>query len=798
MPEPLQTRDLAAHPPCPVSTVLAPRSVMGGWLWWVAVVHALLLATFFVNRPIPPRDAAASSATFSEQRALSVLKHLTNDFGPRLAGTSGAERAAEYLAEQLRALPGVEVELQHASDSRLFRGTFVPWPVIKYRVTNVVARIPGRTRDAILLDAHFDTLGDSPGAGDDGVGVVAILEAARALAAGPQLERSVIILFNGGEEYGLYGADAFIRKHPLAKDVRAYLYIDGGPGGATTLLYSGPGTSSLVEAYARVAPRPQASSLYLDMIESGLLSHDGDHRPFRDQNIPGLLFAPIADMWAPHTRLDRYDRVEPGTIQHVGQTALQVTRELASSGVLPHGVEAERSIYFDLFGLCVVRYRASIGVVLGASVVMLALLAVWLARPLLGVTFGLRDIISVLGYAFASALAAVIAAVAVGLVLALVLRRGHGWYAEPWIAYGAFVAPACAASCALHAPLRRRLVARGLDPLSTVWSVCVLGWSLVLLLATLAQARSGYIPLLWTSGLALGLLASVRFPARRGIIALIAITPGLYTLVQLGPLMRTMCAQMGMQPLPIPGDPVIGLLCGLLVAIAGAALALPAHAFGGVKQASSVMAALALAGIVLSATTFPFTSERPRRVLVTHAEENGRSALLLRARDALPLAPVLTQLPDARPVRAGWTSFEVFQELPTHELPAPAPAFARPSAEVLAMQPHADGTRTVTLRLHSETPNLRMFVEHGRVARWSLHEEVSEPPLAAGRATVYFQGFPSEGETITVTLRGSAPVEVELIASTFASSPVIRRMTATFPRWAVPVPLAARSVKLKI
>jgi Zn-dependent M28 family amino/carboxypeptidase len=51
-------------------------------------------------------------------------------------------------------------------------------------VTNVVARLPGRTRDAILLDAHYDTMGDSPGARDDAVGVAAIIETARALAGG--------------------------------------------------------------------------------------------------------------------------------------------------------------------------------------------------------------------------------------------------------------------------------------------------------------------------------------------------------------------------------------------------------------------------------------------------------------------------------------------------------------------------------------------------------------------------------------------------------------------------------------
>ena len=135
-----------------------------------------------------------------------------------------------------------------------------------------------------------------------------------------------------------------------------------------------------------------------------------------------------------------------------------------------------------------------------------------------------------------------------------------------------------------------------------------------------------------------------------------------------------------------------------------------------------------------------FTPERPRRVLVTHAEANGRSAFLFRARDALPLEPVLAQIPGVRSARADWPSFEVYEPSPSHEVAGPAPDFAPPSLELLSSTPNADGTRTVQLRLRSQTPNLRLFVEKGRVAGWSVHPEVAEPPLAGDRATIYSLG----------------------------------------------------------
>ena len=44
------------------------------------------------------------------------------------------------------------------------------------RTTNVVVRLAGRTQEALLPDAHYDILTDSVGAGDDALGVAAMVE----------------------------------------------------------------------------------------------------------------------------------------------------------------------------------------------------------------------------------------------------------------------------------------------------------------------------------------------------------------------------------------------------------------------------------------------------------------------------------------------------------------------------------------------------------------------------------------------------------------------------------------------
>ena len=60
-----------------------------------------------------------------------------------------------------------------------------------------------------------------PGVSDDGAGVAAVLEIARALKSLPRTRHSIVILIDDGEEAGLLGARAFVDSHPWAKDIAA-------------------------------------------------------------------------------------------------------------------------------------------------------------------------------------------------------------------------------------------------------------------------------------------------------------------------------------------------------------------------------------------------------------------------------------------------------------------------------------------------------------------------------------------------------------------------------------------------
>jgi hypothetical protein len=113
----------------------------------------------------------------------------------------------------------------------------------RIRTWNVVGRLPGSdpsaSSEVVILSAHLDHLGARAGTGsdvadtiyngadDDASGVVAVLELARVLAAGPAPRRPVVFALFGSEESGGYGARYFVDRPvvPLT-DIVADLQVE--------------------------------------------------------------------------------------------------------------------------------------------------------------------------------------------------------------------------------------------------------------------------------------------------------------------------------------------------------------------------------------------------------------------------------------------------------------------------------------------------------------------------------------------------------------------------------------------
>jgi len=216
---------------------------------WLATVCAGLLSAHWSQQAAAPK-----SAGFDARRAQADLEALVK--GPRPLGSPAAAQARAFVKRRLQDA-GLEPQQECA---------FVCTPLGACgRACNVVARIEGGSNKApLVLSAHLDTVASSPGAHDDALGVVVLLEIARLLAETPQpgrySPRPVVLLFDDGEEVGLLGARAFAEAHPeWAEGAFVFATVDG-MAGPTVLRTQGPADMSLMWSLGQL-PRPRASSL---------------------------------------------------------------------------------------------------------------------------------------------------------------------------------------------------------------------------------------------------------------------------------------------------------------------------------------------------------------------------------------------------------------------------------------------------------------------------------------------------------------------------------------------------------
>ena len=336
------------------------------------VVMLLAAAASFLGirsqRPPKALSESASASEFSAARAAKYLDGIAQE--PHPLGTLAHNRVRDFLTQTLRGL-GYDTQIQSS-----FYGD--PDLQVAARVENIVTRLPGirPSGKALMLCAHYDSAGSSFGAGDDGAGLVAILEAARALKSGSwPLKQDLIFLLTDGEEDGTLGARAFVRENPWAKDIGLVLNFDPrGTRGAALMFKTSPGDSGLVRELVHAASFPWANSLsttiYRRFVDMSLLS---DISVFMAAGMQGMSFA-FAEGWLDrHSPQDRIPNLDLHSLQHLGTYALALARHFGENGV------PERSrtddVYFNLAGFSVVRYSSETAMGLAVLIVALGVVA---------------------------------------------------------------------------------------------------------------------------------------------------------------------------------------------------------------------------------------------------------------------------------------------------------------------------------------------------------------------------------------------------------------------------------------
>ena len=280
----------------------------------LAFVRVVALAALALGagpvRPAPPFDGAAA------------LRHVERvvALGPRPAGSPASARTRAYILGELRAASiAARVEPFEAAT-----------PHGRLKMANVVAVLPGRRPDVILIGGHYDTkwFPDIPfvGANDGGSSTALLIELARALAAQPHEFAYWIVWFDGEEARESWSAtDSLYGSRWMARELartgrlsRAVLVADMIGDRDLGIRRESFSTDWLTDILWTAAARRGFGAHFLP----GALAVEDDHAPFLRAGVPAAL---LIDFDYPpwHTAGDTLDKVSSRSLAIVGGVLLE-------------------------------------------------------------------------------------------------------------------------------------------------------------------------------------------------------------------------------------------------------------------------------------------------------------------------------------------------------------------------------------------------------------------------------------------------------------------------------------------
>ena len=486
------------------------------------------LLTWLATRELSPPEPVADESSpteFSTSRALLDVQELARR--PHPIGSAEHQRVREWLLERFRE-NGLEPEVQTATAAAA-EGQFFA------TVQNVVALLPGSVghEKAILLAAHYDSVATGPGAADDAAGVAALLEVLRALKAGPPLKNDVIFLITDGEEIGLMGARAFVRAHPLAKRVGVVINLEARGHRGPSIMFETSDDNARLVPYLNQLDDPIASSLTYEVYRQ--MPNGSDMTVFREAGMAGLNFAFIGGLSHYHTVLDSPANLDPGSLQHHGQSVLSLTRVFGEIPLATLAAKGNRT-YFSLLRSFVIHYPEwMVWPFTLLSILLVGLVCSFGARAGLltrrGVWIGVRAV-------FLSAAGSV--GVTLLLVWLLTSQALEDPFAKAVLTYGseAIMVGLLCITLSLHLLVLSRLRAR--STVEAMWAGALLVLAVLNLLVTLLVPGASYVltwPLLAAAPALFLLLrrlsAGHRLGAGRVAILLLAASPALILWVPL-------------------------------------------------------------------------------------------------------------------------------------------------------------------------------------------------------------------------------------------------------------------------
>jgi hypothetical protein len=713
--------------------------IQSRYLFLCALIVAVV--TFLLNEwtaePPAVEPVSVPAGEYSGERAYALLSEILADRVPHPVGTDANKRVRSRIEDYL-ARNGIDYRVQRGwgctSDRRRCAWT-----------EDIVATIPGeRDGPYVALMAHYDSVPAAPGAGDDGSGIVTVLESARILKGEGPRRNPLMLILTDAEEMGLAGADAFFRANPLAREVGAILNLDGaGTTGPSVVLRTSGDNSTLISLYHDQARFPSASSLTDEVFKR--MPNDTDFSVSRRAHVPGIDFVFAGEFTHYHTPNDNLDNLDKRTLQHDGENVLPTARALLEMD-LTRLRGGDSRVYLQSPGSIWLDWPAwANGWWLGITA--LALVAVLYRERLLG--DGWRQPVIVFG----GPLLVLAAAGAVGFgafkLVASINGTMPGWPATLWpYRVLLFAAPALGALAVGWGIYRKVGVSLAL---AGAWC----WWWFLGLAATVAMPGAAGVFLAPLMAAAVLLLAAgvVKRPAARA--ALLAGT--LVVAVS-----QTLNAALSLEE--TQGYSIIFVTFPFTALFLSVSVPMARGRSAAAGTAGALL--LALVGIV-GATTAPlYSSWRPQHVNIRYVEnvDEGTARVTLDSPNTLPgfMLDELDFAGGGEQAIYPWTDVKV-----DHVATVPPSGWRAPEATVVASTVE-NGVRIVDLVLQLERPALSMAMvlpAAAAVRQFTLDDVELDAAEAGGSYIIQMTGMNDRPVMLQIRMQSEEPVDAWLFDS---------------------------------
>ena len=244
---------------------------------------------------------------------------------PRLTGSENCSKAAVYINNEFKNL-GLPSYID-------------PWNYLKYNCQNIIALFNGTDSsndDVFVLLAHYDTIGDSPGANDDGSGVAAMLTIAN-ICSKYTFNHTIRFVVTSGEEVGLYGSYDYARKsYERNENIVAVINIDTigntTKEGENIVYLLKPERSEWISSSIKEISETYKDYIGLSVVPIG--NRGNDHQSFLNFGYDAIQFVQLARGDYPiHTPQDTIEKINYEYLIKVTKLILATTVELASKPI---------------------------------------------------------------------------------------------------------------------------------------------------------------------------------------------------------------------------------------------------------------------------------------------------------------------------------------------------------------------------------------------------------------------------------------------------------------------------------